>query len=129
VQLLLKTPGFINIFIDQTLFYEHARERMGITTPESLQRSRLSAEDWKKLAYIIFFNEKLLSIAPGQLPAKPINYVFFTPEGESKVTGVMTIRSENYPEALKALRGGNLKTVREYGLFTYQAMLKFIQFY
>lgn len=126
---VIESPGFVNIFIDETPYYAEARNQMGILTPEALQKSRFSPEDWRKLAYIIFINNKLSGIAADQLPAKNINYIFVSAEAGGIVNGVMTVRSENYKELLKNIRPSALKTVKEYGLFTLDSIFKLIQIY
>lgn len=126
---VIESPGFINIFFPEDSYYAEARSQMGITTPEAIQKSSYLPEHWLKMAYIIFITNKLMTIDPTQLPSKNINYIFISIENGIHVSGVMTIKPENFPKILQVLKPSALKTVKEYGLFTLDPILKYVQIY
>lgn len=126
---VIESPGFINIFFPEDSYYAEARSQLGMTTPEEIQKSNFLPEQWLKMAYIVFITNKLSTINPVALANKNINYIFISAEGGVRVTGVMAMKTQYLPNILKIIKPSALKTVKEYGLFTLDPILKYVQIY
>jgi hypothetical protein len=126
---VIESPGFINIFFPEDRYYAEVRSQLEITTPEEIQKSNYLPEQWLKMAFIVFISSKLSTINPVALANNNINYIFISTEGEVSVSGVMAMKAQYLPNILKSIRPTALKTVKEYGLFTLDPILKYVRIY
>ena len=125
---VVETPGFINIFINETSYYESARTEIGIASPEALQKSIYTSNDWLRLAFTVFISKKLSSFDVAQMPKKNINFILVNPEN-GNISGVMSFVPQNYPILVKSLRPTIMRSVRDYGISALDSLLKHVQIY
>lgn len=126
----VETAGFINVFILEERLYSIARKEMGLTTPEAIQKSTISASDWRKLAYLAFLHAIFpTEVTLDKLPSKPINYIFVHDSNGGTINGVMTIRKENVAKLKESLNPKVFKSVKGYGMLTAEPILKYVQIY
>ncbi len=127
---VVETAGFINVFILEERFYSQARKELNLLSPEAVQKSSITAENWRKLAFLSFLFAIFPSdIDPAQFPTKPINYVFIHDIEGGKVNGVLTIRRENLLKLKENMNPKVFKSVKGYGMMTAEPVLKYVQIY